>query len=212
MVPGQTLSQGHAITSCNGQYALTMQGDGNLVESSGSQVLWATGTTNGAVLRMQGDGNLVEANASNTVAVWASGGYMPGSYLRVQDDGNIVVNSMDGATLWSSRGFLASGAELLRGGSVRSYDGRFTLQMQGDGNLVLLQGTQAIWASHTTTGVVARMQGDGNLVVADAGNHAVFASGTSFNTGAWLSVGSNGNLVIYSKNGVQVWSSNTCCH
>ncbi len=69
-------------------------------------------------------------------------------------------------------GRLLTGRGLLAGRSIHSADGRFTLLMQADGNLVLYgPGNQALWASgssgHTDVWD-AVMQSDGNLVVYDA--------------------------------------------
>jgi hypothetical protein len=69
------LTTGQSLTSCNGDYTLYLQGDGNLVlyTSSGS-ARWASGTAGnpGADLVVQNDGNVVIYSASGT-ALWATG-------------------------------------------------------------------------------------------------------------------------------------------
>jgi hypothetical protein len=105
LTPGQSLAQGAYASSCNGEYMLLMQGDGNVVLYEGSTVLWATGTNGagGTHLDMQTDGNLVLYTASQA-PVWATNtsGH-PGAYLAVQEDGNIVV--YDGTTaIWARFG------------------------------------------------------------------------------------------------------------
>jgi murein DD-endopeptidase MepM/ murein hydrolase activator NlpD len=76
--------------------------------------------------------------------------------------------------------------------------------MQGDGNLVLYQGSSALWSTATSTaGSRAVMQGDGNLVVY-SGSTAKWASRTGQYTGATLSVQDDGNLVIYDL-GRAIW-------
>jgi hypothetical protein len=102
--------------------------------------------------------------------------------------------------------------EWLNPGEYRfSVDGRFRLEYQWDGNLVLyLNGGSALWASGTdgTSPGRAIMQSDGNLVVYDAGGVARWDSGTWGNPGAFLVVQSDGNLVIY-KDVWALWASNT---
>jgi len=108
---------------------------------------------------------------------------------------------------------LLPGQGLVAGGSIKSADGRFTLTMQNDGNLVLAgPQNQALWASATNGhndvfGVM--MQGDGNLVVYDGQDRRVWNSGTNNSPGASLVVQNDGNLVIYDVSGHAVWASNS---
>lgn len=80
----------------------------------------------------------------------------------------------------------------------------YTLNMQGDGNLVLrnLAGT-ALWASGTSGKASADviMQADGNLVIYDTGGNPLWGSGTAKNpNGAWLAVQPDGKLIVYFTN------------
>jgi hypothetical protein len=100
----------------------------------------------------------------------------------------------------------------LPGQSRQSADGRFRLVYQVDGNLVLYQGSNPLWASATygtTPGFVA-MQADGNFVVYDS-TGAVWASNTWGHPGAFLVVQDDGNTVIYSTGSSPLWAANTCC-
>jgi hypothetical protein len=104
---------------------------------------------------------------------------------------------------------------LVNGGSVeRSCDGRFVLNMQSDGNLVLYQGTTPLFATNTVgkRTAFAVMQGDGNLVLYNTSGQPVWASNTNGNPGAFLAVQNDGNLVIYNSASRAIWASNTCCH
>lgn len=109
-------------------------------------------------------------------------------------------------------GTLASNTQLGVNESVASCDGRFTLVMQGDGNLVLYQQGFPIW--HTATngrgGARAAMQGDGNFVLYTASNGVLFHTFTNGRPGAYLAVQNDGNLVVY-QGGVARWNSGTCC-
>jgi hypothetical protein len=107
---------------------------------------------------------------------------------------------------------LISGQQLDANQSLTSNDGRFTLVMQGDGNLVLYGSSGRYrWDSGTWGRQVdhAVMQGDGNLVLYEPGGAAVWASNTDGNAGAVVVVQDDGNLVIYRVDGSPAWASNT---
>ena len=97
---------------------------------------------------------------------------------------------------------------------VLSCDGRFELVLGGDGNLVLYQGSTALWSANTAGkgGVNAYMQGDGNFVLYNASGTAIWSTGTAGNPGATLSVQNDGNAVIYSTSGKGLWSTGTAGH
>ena len=106
---------------------------------------------------------------------------------------------------------LRSGESLLVDQVRRSADGRYTLVYQGDGNLVLLDGSTPVWATGTqdTTPGVAAMQGDGNFVIYNHQGQAVCASGTVGEAGAFLEVQTDGNVVLYRADGVQLRDRHT---
>jgi hypothetical protein len=82
--------------------------------------------------------------------------------------------------------------------SLTSDDGRFTLILQGDGNLVLYQdGRGALWSTQTDGRAVEYvvMQGDGNFVLYGTGGDAIWASGTNGNPGSYLVVQSENKAV-----------------
>jgi len=62
---------------------------------------------------------------------------------------------------------LTEGQKLVRGESLTSNNGAYTLTLQDDGNLVLASRGQSIWASGTDGQDVVRaeVQPDGNFVV-----------------------------------------------
>ena len=88
----------------------------------------------------------------------------------------------------------------------------YTLEMQGDGNLVLYRADvgRARWASNTAghAGATAIMQTDGNLVVYEDGT-ALWSSGTGGHLGAYLELQDDGNLVIYGAQRSVLWASGT---
>jgi hypothetical protein len=97
---------------------------------------------------------------------------------------------------------------------IVSCDGRFKLVLGGDGNLVLYQGSTALWSAKTygKGGTKAYMQGDGNFVIYTASGSPVWSTGTAGNSGASLSVQDDGNVVIYSAAGKGLWSTGTAGH
>lgn len=107
---------------------------------------------------------------------------------------------------------LNPGERLVHGQSLRSNNGRYVLEMQDDGNLVLYApGHIATWASGTDgeRECVAVMQDDGNLVVIAAGNRPVWASGTDGERECVLFVQDDGNLVIRAAGNRPVWATAT---
>jgi hypothetical protein len=111
-------------------------------------------------------------------------------------------------------GLLNANQQLAVNQSTVSCDGRFTLVLGGDGNLVLYEGSTALWSSGTAGKASARaiMQGDGNLVIYDSSGSALWSSGTAGNNGAYLVVQDDGNTVIYSSGGSALWSTGTGGH
>jgi hypothetical protein len=108
-------------------------------------------------------------------------------------------------------GTLTANHELTANQSLTSCNGDYTLTMQGDGNLVLYQGSTALWASNTagTAADEAIMQGDGNFVVYTSAGSPLWASGTAGNPGADLVVQNDGNVVVYSASGAALWATGT---
>jgi surface antigen len=211
LAPGQQLLQGESITSPSHAYALVMQGDGNLVLYGPGGAVWSSGTTTpGSYAVIQHDGNLVVYNPAHA-ALWHSTTYgFDGASLDVQDDGNLVIYQ-NGRPLWDySTGPLYNGLTSNQSLGVdqllRSVDHRFTLVMQGDGNLVEYQdGVGALWSSNTSVpGSYAVMQGDGNLVVYPPDGSPPWSTTTSDKPGARLVLQSDGNLVIY-QGATAVW-------
>ncbi len=221
---------GGVVKSPDGRFKLNLQTDGNLVlHGPAEQPLWATGTNghgDAFELVMQADGNLVLYNGQSQ-PLWAAGtNGNSGAYLLVQNDGNVVVYDAGKKPLWSTKtvtpamptastksGLLLSGQGLAAGAALKSADGRFTLNMQTDGNLVLHgPGDQPLWATGTNGHYNvwdATMQTDGNFVVHDAQGQPLWATGTNGNAGATLSVQNDGNLVVHSAGNQPLWASNT---
>ncbi len=110
---------------------------------------------------------------------------------------------------------LSPDESLFAGDALTSNDGRFSLNYQGDGHLVLYQnGVGPLWSSGTagTSPGRAVMQADGNFVIYDGGDSPIWHTGTPGNPGAYLRVQNDGNVVLYSGGGSLLWQTGTCCH
>jgi hypothetical protein len=107
---------------------------------------------------------------------------------------------------------LNAGEQLDSFGKLDSPNGKVSLVMQGDGNLVLIRTSdgKALWASNTDGRPVNRavMQGDGNFVCYDTSGHARWASNTDNHPGTYLVLQDDGNLVLY-QNANAIWATNT---
>jgi hypothetical protein len=135
-----------------------------------------------------------------------------------------AINNVDLAVSLSSVDILNPGESLRRGGRKSSPNGRFHLDMQQDGNLVLYRtdDNKPIW--HTDTwarvfgthygGDIVIMQTDGNLVVYSQDTidrqMAIWDSKTNGRGENYLRVQDDGNLVIYATGTVNAqWASGT---
>ncbi len=103
---GEQLTANQFLLSSDQRWKLIMQGDGNLVLYTESDMtpVWASGTVGnpGAFVVMQGDGNLVVYSPSWS-PLWASGTVgNPGAHLVMQDDRNAVIYSSSGVALWAT--------------------------------------------------------------------------------------------------------------
>jgi len=97
-------------------------------------------------------------------------------------------------------GQLNPGQQITSGTQIASPDGKFVLQMQSDGNLVIrAPGNIPYGDTHTAghEGTIAVMQTDGNFVLRAPGNIPVWASGTDGHPGTVLQVQDDGGVVLY---------------
>lgn len=139
-------------------------------------------TTKQAVERFQQDHNIVPADGivgPQTKAALDN----PGSSSAVTPPGQ-----------------LNPGQQITSGTQIASPDGKFVLQMQSDGNLVLrAPGNTPLGDTRTAghAGTIAVMQTDGNFVLRAPGNIPIWASGTDGHPGTVLQVQDDGAVVLY---------------
>ena len=119
----------------------------------------------------------------------------------------VVCAFLLGATsLAFAKNILWGGQSLRPGEKLKSQNGRYSLILQRDGNLVLYDRGKAIWSSGTQGKRVDRllMQHDGNLVLYGP-RGPLWASNTSGNPNILLRLQNDGNLVLYKA----IWSTGT---
>ena len=112
---------------------------------------------------------------------------------------------------------MAAGDALPSGQSISSPSGLFTLTMQADGALALLQNgasgsTTQLWSASGTSvaGAFAAMQTGGSLAVVAPPTTVTYTSNTTTTGTPYLAVQNDGNLVVYDNaTGNAVWASNT---
>jgi len=104
---------------------------------------------------------------------------------------------------------LTAGKKLVKGESLTSKNGAYTLTLQDDGNLVLASRGKAIWASGTNGKDVVRaeVQSDGNFVLYTA-DKPVWHTDTKGKKDVKLVLQDDRNLVLYAADGA-AWSTKT---
>jgi RHS repeat-associated protein len=168
----QTLPSGKCITSPKRQYLLYMPPDGNLFiyDIAHNVGTWGAGTGghSGAYAVMQADGNFVVYTADGQQALWSSGtNGTNAERLEMSDDGRMIIYRSvwnSGTSQGVSTQMLAhpgcdlgtgmgQGGWLGTGQCFVSFNGRYELLMQTDGNLVIndlsVNPAQTLWSANT---------------------------------------------------------------
>ena len=104
---------------------------------------------------------------------------------------------------------LTEGQKLVRGESLVSNNGAYTLTLQEDGNLVLASRGKPLWTTSTEgqNAVRAEVQSDGNFVLYTA-DKPVWHSDTKGKKDVKLVLQDDRNLVLYAADG-PAWSTHT---
>lgn len=115
------------------------------------------------------------------------------------------------AECYSQYSWTATSTVLTINQKIRLQNGQYDLILQNDNNLVLYQGSRAVWSTNTAGSGATKLifQNDGNLVLYTSANVAKWRSNTSGNPNSIFWFQNDGNLVIYRSNGSFSWQSNT---
>lgn len=98
---------------------------------------------------------------------------------------------------------------LKKGEELTSKNGKFTIRILQDGDLVLYFRRLVLWKT-VTVGIGNRLvlQNDGNLVFYDLNQRKIFESNTA-NRGQQFVVQDDSNLVVLDSNQTIIWSTGT---
>lgn len=102
LVANQALGVNEELTSCDGRFALILQGDGNLVlYQNGIKALWSTGTHGkpAEATVMQEDGNFVMYGGGGALWHTHTDGN-PGAWLSLDDHGALILFDAAGKPIW----------------------------------------------------------------------------------------------------------------
>jgi hypothetical protein len=222
----------NSVEACGASNILSM-GSGVLGLLENNAFVWESPTVSPAITAvMQGDGNFLIIRGflgdSAQDVVWSTNTFgNPGAYMKIQDDGNLLITTANNIPIWdynypiqpTTCGRINANQGLSQGTTLSSCDGRFKLNMQLDGNLVLAEGATALWTTNTPGWgnlVLCIMQPDGNFVVYNRANSPLtplWAAGTNHGvSGNYLLLQNDGNLVINTAGGTRLWTSNTGGH
>jgi peptidoglycan/xylan/chitin deacetylase (PgdA/CDA1 family) len=142
-------------------------------------------------LSMQTDGNLVMYSADGR-PVWATMTSVANAHLAMQTDGNLVLYGPDGLAVWHTYTY---GQAVVRA------------DVQDDGNFVLYRTDGASWYSGWD---------EGRLLDPERGETALagiqMTAGQSLQSPDhryWLTLQSDGNVVVYAAGGRVLWNSET---
>lgn len=217
MQEGHTLNQGFSLRSANEQYTAVMESNGNLsvyttVNGVLTNKIWSTSTTtfpssDGPYhLELNSDGRLAIFNAKNTMTWESQTLRITGSpfVLTMQNDGNLVLSDTYNNLVWSSQQGAISWTRISGDNSI----------LYLGANIAEGQGIAALGSNYFLT-----LMNTGNLVIYNDASKSL-----NFDTATWSSQSddwhgfqspytckfqSDGNLVIYNKDGVQTWESHT---
>jgi LysM repeat protein len=108
-----------------------------------------------------------------------------------------------------TRDTLNAGQKLVKGESLTSGNGAYTLTLQDDGNLVLESRGKPVWSTKTNGQDVVRAEGqpDGNFVLYTA-DEPVWHTDTKGKKNVKLVLQDDRNLVLYAADGA-AWSTKT---
>jgi hypothetical protein len=226
---GERLKPYDTMTSADGRFRLIMQGDCNLVlydTEDNNRALWSSNSATNYYTKfsflVSNDGNLLVWDEKNG-RIWATDTAGKGdqtAVLQIRSNGTLLF-SCKNVTIFQTEkkpkpktNRLNPGENLMSGDMLTSDNGRFTLVMQADGSLVIIDlrdNNRVIWPpeSKPRTGQVsATMMKGGKFVILRDKKHA-WSTKTPYNEDAFLMLQDDGSAVVISKDNKEIWNSDS---
>ena len=101
------------------------------------------------------------------------------------------------------------GEELRRGEEIRSKNGKYSMAMLEDGNVILdFNGFPVRTTQTTDSGFRMKMETNGNCVIYDEDGRSIWETRTA-NNGNYLVIQDDANIAIYNVKGEMTWSQRT---
>ncbi len=174
----------------------------------------AKGFTDGLVIANYGSSPypLPALWSSYTIWQYADQGLFPGDQDRFNGTYQQLIEFASGYPVlanYTGSDRLLTGQALRPGQAILSADGRYTVVMQTDGNLVEYTfGPRVVWDSGTSghPGALVVMQSDGNLVIYQ-GSKPIWATGTWGLGPSFAVIQVDNNFVVYTDSGRPTWAS-----
>jgi len=149
-------------------------------------------------------------------AAWITGDATTGKFSLFSVDSDLALSatSLDPSGIPQPTTYtdhLSAGDKLGPGDKLQSSNGRYSLVYQTDGNLALYAaGSRFLWGSGTSSSPAgyAIMQTDGNFAIYGPDGRFQWNTGTT-TAGSRLVLQDDGNLVVVTASGNQIWSNNT---
>jgi kumamolisin len=205
----------YSLRSSSGQFELTMQTDGNLVEYGNGRALWSTKTYQaGSSLRLLANGNLAVVDSSGTTR-WSSGTSKAGSgvSLSLSNLGDVRLMKA-GKVVWHNKApggnTMIPGSTLATGQALTDPTGKHQLVQEANGTLAVVSSGKTKWATKTSgqPGATFLFAANGNLEVVN-GSAVWKGSFSKYGaSGMKLTMQTDGNLVLY-KGTKAIWSTKT---
>lgn len=210
---GEKLTPGQKLQSIDGHWELTYQTNGNLVLSEDGRIDWQTNTGGKAAGEavMQTDGHFLLYTPEHAW-YWKTGVFgFSGGKLVLDNDGDLVVFKANNQVAWRARrNTLKAGEKLVPGQKLQSFNGRWELTYQADGDLVLSKDGSRMWQSRTSGKPAgeAVMQTDGHFCLYSPVPAVYWKTGVFGFSDGRLVLGNDGDLVVLRGAAEVAWRAN----
>ena len=98
------MKRGKYLKSSDGKYQVHLRRNGNLEVTTGTTLLWSTGTINIGVEYLYFDWNELSLRGTDNKTIWKANGKSGewNNELLIQNDGNLVVYNRCNESIWAT--------------------------------------------------------------------------------------------------------------